>query len=145
MAFGEVYLGLRTGAIDGQENPVTNIKSAKLNEVQQYLAVTGHKYEVNPFVMSTARWERLTPAQQQIITDAAKRAREIQRNLMQEQTKTILAEFETQMQVTHPDREPFRQATQGVYAKWQERFPEFYSVITQAADANRAQFQGGVQ
>lgn len=43
MAFGEVYLGLRTGAIDGQENPVTNIKSAKLQEVQQFLAVTGHK------------------------------------------------------------------------------------------------------
>lgn len=61
MAFGELYLALRTGAVDGQENPVVNIKSSKLDEVQPNLAVTGHKYEANPFVISTARWSRLTP------------------------------------------------------------------------------------
>lgn len=145
MAFGEVYLGLRTGAIDGQENPVTNIKSAKLQEVQKHLAVTGHKYEVNPFVMSTARWERLTPQQQQIVADGAKQAREIQRQLMQEQTTKILDEFDSEMQVTHPDRTPFRQATRGVYDKWQGQFPEFFDVITQAAEADRSQYQGGAQ
>lgn len=145
MAFGEVYLGLRTGAIDGQENPVTNIKSAKLNEVQQFLAVTGHKYEVNPFVMSTQRWNRLTPEQQQIIETAADQAREIQRQKMGAQTTQILAEFESEMQVTHPDRQPFREATRGVYDKWQAQFPEFYTAITTAADANRAQFQGGTR
>lgn len=44
MSFGDVFIGLQTGVIDGQENPYTNIYSAKLNEVQQYLSVTNHVY-----------------------------------------------------------------------------------------------------
>jgi len=44
MSFSDVFIGLQTGVIDGQENPYTNIYSAKLNEVQQYLSVTNHVY-----------------------------------------------------------------------------------------------------
>lgn len=143
MAFGEVYLGLRTGAIDGQENPVVNIKSAKLQEVQQFLAITGHQYQVNPFVVSNQRWDRLTAEQQGWIQSAADEARDAQRAQMGEQTTQILAEFESEMQVTHPDREPFRDKTHGVYDSWRERFPEFYSTITRAADDSRARYQQG--
>jgi tripartite ATP-independent transporter DctP family solute receptor len=41
MAFSEVFVGLQTGVIDGQENPYTNIWAAKLNEVHKNLSVTG--------------------------------------------------------------------------------------------------------
>jgi tripartite ATP-independent transporter DctP family solute receptor len=44
MSFGDVFIGLQTGVIDGQENPYTNIYAAKLNEVQEYLSVTNHVY-----------------------------------------------------------------------------------------------------
>ena len=44
MSFSEVFTALQTGVIDGQENPYTNIASAKLNEVQKYLSKTGHVY-----------------------------------------------------------------------------------------------------
>ncbi len=44
MSFGDVFIGLQTGVIDGQENPYTNIYAAKLNEVQRYLSVTNHVY-----------------------------------------------------------------------------------------------------
>lgn len=44
MSFSEVFIGLQTGVIDGQENPYTNIYAAKLHEVQGYLSVTNHVY-----------------------------------------------------------------------------------------------------
>lgn len=143
LAFGELYLGLRTGAVDGQENPVVNIDSAKLNEVQPHLAVTGHKYETNPFLMSVARWDRLSPEQQQIIQEAADEARDAQRAEMREQTEKLYAQYETELQVTHPDKQAFRDATAAVYDEWKAQYPEFFDTITKSADETRAQYQGG--
>lgn len=140
LAFGELYLALKTGAVDGQENPVVNIKSSKLDEVQPYLAVTGHKYETNPFVMSTTRWDRLEPEQQRIIQEAADEARDYQRSLMSEQTGAIYEEFESKLTVTHPDKDAFRTATAPVYDAWKAKFPEFFDTITAAADASRAEY-----
>jgi tripartite ATP-independent transporter DctP family solute receptor len=44
MAFSEVFTALQTGVMDGQENPYTQIWSAKFQEVQKYLSITGHVY-----------------------------------------------------------------------------------------------------
>ena len=64
--FAELYVALQQGVVDGQENPLANIASAKLYEVQKYLSLTGHKYEVNPFLMSKRSWEKLSPEDQKI-------------------------------------------------------------------------------
>ncbi|MFC0672743.1 TRAP transporter substrate-binding protein [Brachybacterium hainanense] len=138
MAFGELYLALRQGAVDGQENPVVNIKSSSLQEVQKHLAVTGHKYEMNPFVMSTTRWQNLDADVQQVISEAAAEAVDEQRRLMTEQTTEIYAEFEATLEVSHPDRTVFREATHPVYERWQAEFPDFFDQITAAADDVRA-------
>lgn len=53
MGFSEVFIGLQTGVIDGQENPYTNIYAAKLQEVQGYLSVTNHVY--TPAYLTAAR------------------------------------------------------------------------------------------
>lgn len=44
MEFSDVFVALQTGAMDGQENPYTQITSAKFQEVQKYLSITGHVY-----------------------------------------------------------------------------------------------------
>ncbi len=44
MAFSEVFTALKTGVIDGEENPMAQIWSAKFQEVQKYLSLTGHVY-----------------------------------------------------------------------------------------------------
>src|SRR3546814_11500984 len=44
MAFSEVFTALQTGVMDGQENPYTQLWSAKFQEVQKYLSITGHVY-----------------------------------------------------------------------------------------------------
>ena len=141
MAFGELYLGLRQGAVDGQENPVVNIHSSSLHEVQSHLAVTGHKYEMNPFVMSSTRWENLDPDVRTLIEEASVEALEEQRNLMLEQSEEIYEEFEASLEVTHPDRAQFREATAPVYEQWQQEHPEFFDQITAAADDLRAEHE----
>ncbi|MEJ2136481.1 MAG: TRAP transporter substrate-binding protein, partial [Desulfofustis sp.] len=59
MAFSEVFVGLQTGVIDGQENPYTNIAGAKLNEVQKYLSVTGHVYTPSYLTAGKDQWAKL--------------------------------------------------------------------------------------
>lgn len=139
LAFGELYLALRQGAVDGQENPVVNIKSASLQEVQSHLAVIGHQYQVNPFVMSTQRWERMDSDIRTIIQDAAEESKHIQRGLMAEQTAAIYQEFESVLEYTHPDRDQFRETTRPVFDAWQEQHPEFFAALTSAAESTRAE------
>jgi tripartite ATP-independent transporter DctP family solute receptor len=139
LAFGELYLALRQGAVDGQENPVVNIKSASLQEVQSHLAVIGHQYQVNPFVMSTQRWERMDSDIRTVIEDAAEEAKRTQRELMAEQTAAIYQEFESVLEYTRPDRDQFREATRPVFDAWQEKHPEFFAALTSAAESTRAE------
>lgn len=135
LAFGELYLALRQGTVDGQENPLTNIASAKLNEVQDHLALTGHKYEVTPFVMNLDAWSSLSPEDQEAVQTAAEEARDTQRDLMQEQMAELQETLSAEMQVTEPDKEPFREATAGVYEKWSADYPELVESLTSAAGA----------
>ena len=57
MAFSEVFTALQTGVIDGQENPYAQIASAKFQEVQKYLSVTGHVYTPAYVLMSKKEYD----------------------------------------------------------------------------------------
>lgn len=140
MAFSELYLALQQGAVDGQENPVTNIASSKLNEVQKHLAKTSHKYEVTPFIISLSTWESLSSEQQEKVQEAADAARDKQRELMTEQIEKISAELGSTMEVTTPDLEAFRTATTSVYDKWSKEYPELVEQFREEADASRAEY-----
>ena len=94
--FAELYVALQQGVVDGQENPLANVASAKLYEVQKYLSLTGHKYEANPFVMSKRSWERLSPADQKVFTEAAAEATQLQRKLSKEADDKLAAELKAQ-------------------------------------------------
>jgi TRAP-type C4-dicarboxylate transport system substrate-binding protein len=72
MSFSEVFVGLQTGVIDGQENPYTNISAAKLNEVQKYLSVTGHVYSPAYPTMGKATYDKLDPAIRDVLVKTAR-------------------------------------------------------------------------
>jgi tripartite ATP-independent transporter DctP family solute receptor len=57
MAFSEVFQALQTGVMDGQENPMAQIWSAKFQEVQEYLSLTGHVYTPGYLLTSTGQYE----------------------------------------------------------------------------------------
>lgn len=72
MAFSEVFVGLQTGVIDGQENPYTNIYSAKLYEVQKFISVTNHVYTPSFLTTGTATWGNWPQDVRDIIWQTAK-------------------------------------------------------------------------
>jgi TRAP-type transport system periplasmic protein len=57
MALSEVFTALKTGVIDGQENPLAQIAAGKFQEVQKYLSMTGHVYSPAYLATSRRQWE----------------------------------------------------------------------------------------
>jgi len=90
MTFGEVYGALESRAIDGQDNPVAVIESAKFAEVQKYLSLTRHVCTGMPFLMSRKTWDGMSPAEQKIIQEAAAEAKDEERRLtLAKETQSI--------------------------------------------------------
>src|SRR5205085_11092720 len=74
MAFTEVFTALQQGTVDGQENPLSIITSAKLDQVQKYLTLTGHVYSPAVIVMNKGKWDALSAADKQAFADSAREA-----------------------------------------------------------------------
>jgi tripartite ATP-independent transporter DctP family solute receptor len=117
--FSELYVALQQGVVDGQENPLANIASAKLYEVQKYLSLSGHKYEMSPFLMGKRSWDKLSAADQKVVMDAAAEATQVQRKLSKEADDKLAAEIKAKgVQIDTVDRKAFIDATRPVYDKW---------------------------
>jgi tripartite ATP-independent transporter DctP family solute receptor len=136
IAFSELYVALQQGVVDGQENPLANIASSKIYEVNPYISLSGHKWESTPFLMSQIGAARLTPEQQAAVKEAAVEAGELQRRLMKEADKKHLAEFQANpdLKVNEVDREAFKKATAPVIESWQQKdFGDFVTLVVDAA------------
>jgi tripartite ATP-independent transporter DctP family solute receptor len=86
----EVYAALEQKAVDGQENPVATINGAKFYEVQKHLALTGHQYNPQSVVMSKKFWDKLSSAEQKIVSDAAAESSKFQRQKARELEASLL-------------------------------------------------------
>ena len=93
MAFAEVYTGLEARAIDGQENPIATIDSAKLNEVQKYLSLTKHSYSPLPVLVSKKFWDRLISTSRKSCRISCVEVRDYQRKLNRESDTQILQQL----------------------------------------------------
>lgn len=136
IAFAELYVALQQGVVDGQENPLANIHSAKLFEVNKFISLTGHKWECNPVLASKTAWGKLSAADQAIVRDAMKEAGALQRKQMQDIDVRLLGEFKANanVAVNEIDQKPFREATAAVAAKWEARpFGDFVKRLRAAA------------
>lgn len=69
VAYEELYLALQQGTVDGQENPITNIDSLNLQEVQTDLSLTAHQLNTN-LILASSVWNELDEGQQQVVSDA---------------------------------------------------------------------------
>jgi tripartite ATP-independent transporter DctP family solute receptor len=117
--FAELYVALQQGVVDGQENPMVNIDASKLYEVQKYLALTNHQFQMTPFLISKRTWDRLSAADRKVVQDAAAEATALQRKLSSEADEKLLADLKAKgMQVTTVDKAAFAKATASVDDKW---------------------------
>ena len=93
MPYPELYSAMETGTVDGQENPFSNILSAKFYEVQKHLTITKHVYNPQIVLVSGKFWDKLNADERKAIQDAATEARAYQRALSREQADKALAEI----------------------------------------------------
>jgi tripartite ATP-independent transporter DctP family solute receptor len=84
MPFAELYGALESKAVDGQENPYSVILSSKFYEVNKYVSATNHVYATNPVQISKRFWDKLSPAEQKLLQDAAIEAQNYQRVVSRE-------------------------------------------------------------
>jgi tripartite ATP-independent transporter DctP family solute receptor len=135
--FSELYVALQQGVVDGQENPLANIFANKLHEVNPYIAMTGHKWESTPFLMSKMSWGRLGADEKKIVKDAAVESGVLQRKLLGETEGKLLVDFKAnpKVTVTEVDQKPFQEATAAVYKKWEAQFGDFVPALRKAAAA----------
>jgi tripartite ATP-independent transporter DctP family solute receptor len=116
MAFTEVYTGLQTGAIDGQDNPLPTDKDRKFYEVTKQIILTGHLADMNFLALSKKVWDSLTPAQQSQMQDAASDAMQVI-SINVEAQEALLEDFfrKEGLQVYTPNVDAFRSRAQKMY------------------------------
>lgn len=114
-AFNELKKALRDGLFDSEENPIPVIYNAKLFEEQKYLAITNHSYDAMPLVIRKDVWDMFSAADKAILLDAAKKAQDLDRKLVREQTDSCVEKLrESGMIITFPDLQAFQDATSSV-------------------------------
>lgn len=121
MAFSEVFTALKTGTMDGQENPYAQIASAKFQEVQKYLSITGHVYTPAYVVVHKDQWSKVPADVRGIVQQAAidtqkfvyKRAAELEVSLL----KVIK---DAGVKVNNANRKAFVDGSTAVYKQFGE-------------------------
>ena len=101
MPFPEVYTALETGTVDGQENPLATLLTSKFYEVQKHTVISNHIYSVWAFLISKKFWDKLSPDEQKILTEAANEATAFERKTIRDFEATALEEIKAKgVQVT---------------------------------------------
>ena len=119
MSFSEVFVALQTGVIDGQENPLTNISAGKLNEVQEYLSMSGHVYSPAYPTVGVTAFEKLEPEIQEVLTTTAEEVALWAREQGAADDDKLLKELEESgMKVNQADRQAFVDASKPLYEKF---------------------------
>ena len=118
LAFGEVYMGLKTGTIDGQDNPLPTVRAAKFYEVTKQLVLTNHLVDSLFIAIASKTWNGMTAAQKQAVKTAAQAAATFNNDNRIKEEAQIVDFFKQQgLQVSTPDVESFRKSVQDAYAK----------------------------
>jgi tripartite ATP-independent transporter DctP family solute receptor len=117
LAFGEVYLALKTGTIDGQDNPLPTVRAAKFHEVTQQVVLTSHLVDGLFITISSRAWNALDATRRGQVRAAAQAAVAYNNeNRIREEAQIVEFLRQQGLQVTTPDVEAFRRAVQQAYA-----------------------------
>jgi tripartite ATP-independent transporter DctP family solute receptor len=124
MAFPELFTALQQGTVDGQENPIPVILSAKFSQVQKYLALTAHVYSPAVLILTPKVWDKLSEADKKVFTAAAQKAAAAQRKRVNDDEAKGIAQLEKDgMQVAvKVDGDSFRKAVATVYPEFAKEF-----------------------
>ncbi len=121
MAFSDVFTALQTGVIDGQENPYAQIASAKFQEVQKYLSITGHVYTPAYILASKKKLDALPANIQTGLTDCANKTQDFTYEKAAELEASLLKVIEDAgVTVNTADKDAFIEASSPIYKQFAE-------------------------
>ncbi len=133
MKFSELFTALQTGVMDGQENPFTQIYSAKLQEVQKYLSLSGHVYTPAYLTVGKTKWESLPPDVRKILEDTAKETQAYVYEQAAKDDADLLGKLkQAGIQVNDVDKDAFIKASGGIYEEFGKEVPGAKDVIDRA-------------
>jgi len=118
MSFGEVYMGLKTGAIEGQDNPLPTDKNAKFYEVTKYIILTDHVVNSVWPTINEKKWQSLSDIDKLVIRMAIEKAREFcdETNLKAEAELLDFFRAQGLIIIEDPDKEAFAAYAKNSYA-----------------------------
>lgn len=118
MPMSEVYVALQTGAVDGQENPLTITRAARFNEVTEQVVLTAHLVQPVFYAIGLQAWEQMTPEQQEVVRAAAIAAAEENNTGRFADEQDVVAQLNADgMRVDEPDLAAFRARADAIYAE----------------------------
>src|SRR5688572_22028150 len=116
MKFSEVFTALQTGVMDGQENPFSQIYSAKFQEVQKFLSLTGHVYTPAYVVTGAKKWASLPADVRKVLEDTAKDVQKYVYAQAEKDDNELLGKIKSAgVQVNEADKAAFVKASSAVY------------------------------
>ncbi|MGB2817694.1 MAG: TRAP transporter substrate-binding protein [Burkholderiaceae bacterium] len=124
MAFPELFTALQQGTVDGQENPIPVILSAKFVQVQKHLSLTGHVYSPALLIVSPALWNKLTDADKAAFREAGKVGSAAQRKKVNDDERDGIAQLRAggMEVVTNVDGTAFRNAMTPVWSEFAKQY-----------------------
>jgi tripartite ATP-independent transporter DctP family solute receptor len=123
--FAEVYTALQTKIVDGQENPLAIISTAKLFEVQKYCSMTNHMWDGFWFLANRRAWERLPEDLRTIVAKHLNEAAVAERVDVAKLNAGVKDDLVSKgMAFNEPEAGPFREALRkaGFYAEWKKKY-----------------------
>jgi tripartite ATP-independent transporter DctP family solute receptor len=116
MAYAEVYTGLQTGAIDGQDNPLPNVQNMKFYEVMSQIVLTSHLVGFDLLTVSSKTWNAMSPELQKKFQKAADDAIDWSTGQHLAREKELASSFEQKgLKIYKPDVDAFREYAQKTY------------------------------
>ena len=133
MKFSELFTALQTGVMDGEENPFTQIYSAKLQEVQKYLSLSGHVYTPAYLTVGTTHWNTLPADVRKLLEDTAKETQAFVYETAAKDDTALLEKLkQAGMQVNEVDKEAFVAASKPIYEEFGKEVPGARELIDRA-------------
>jgi tripartite ATP-independent transporter DctP family solute receptor len=133
MKFSELFTALQTGVMDGEENPFTQIYSAKLQEVQKYLSLSGHVYTPAYLTVGINHWNSLPADVRKALEDAAKETQAYVYEVAAKDDTDLLDKLkQAGMQVNDVDKDAFVAASKPIYEEYGKEVPGAKELIERA-------------
>lgn len=119
--YADLYMALKTGVADGQENPWVNVKGMKFYEVQKYFTVINYQFHPDPFYVNLEWWNSLPADLQKVVQEAAAESFRVNNQAIADMQESALDTIKANAEVYYPtasEMAEFKKATEVVYDQY---------------------------